>query len=375
MATLSDYTSGTITVTQNSVNFTGTNTLWRTAQFREGDTVQLKGYTAIIAAASAADPRIASNTAGTFTEPWPGPSGTFAYRMRFMPDGARVTAQTTTLIELLGNGNLQALAGLAGATKTLPYFTGAGSMDAVAGAANTMPYFTGVNGMAATGLTAFARSLLDDNDAATMLGTLGLTGNAIADMLQDSFGAYSTGAVDLNTLTPGTRGLYANNGGSNFPGSGLWWVETQRMYTGSSAGLRQIATQYPIAGSQDPIIYMRVRSGAGIWGPWRLLTPTYGSNVNGFYIRLPDGTQLCYRAGVAASGFAAIGSVYKSAQIDWLYPAAFSEAPYVDGATNANNAWSAVGTGTATTGNIAFFLPFSFSGSLTCRLVAQGRWY
>ncbi|OWU61417.1 hypothetical protein CEJ88_15220, partial [Staphylococcus aureus] len=146
MAVLSDYTSGTITVTQNSVNFTGTNTLWRTAQFREGDTVQLKGYTAIIAAASAADPRMASNTAGTVTEPWPGPSGTFAYRMRFMPDGARVTAQTTTLIELLGNGNLQALAGLAGATKTLPYFTGAGSMDAVAGAANTMPYFTGVNG-------------------------------------------------------------------------------------------------------------------------------------------------------------------------------------------------------------------------------------
>ncbi len=48
MAVLSDYTSGTITVTQNSVNFTGTNTLWRTAQFREGDTVQLKGYTAAL---------------------------------------------------------------------------------------------------------------------------------------------------------------------------------------------------------------------------------------------------------------------------------------------------------------------------------------
>ncbi len=173
MAVLSDYTSGTITVTQNSVNFTGTNTLWRTAQFREGDTVQLKGYTAIIAAASAADPRIASNTAGTFTEPWPGPSGTFAYRMRFMPDGARVTAQTTTLIELLGNGNLQALAGLAGATKTLPYFTGAGSMDAVAGAANTMPYFTGVNGMARTPLTPLARSLLDDTTGAEMWTTLG----------------------------------------------------------------------------------------------------------------------------------------------------------------------------------------------------------
>ncbi|WP_418460453.1 hypothetical protein ACNT8L_18225 [Brucella intermedia] len=379
MAVLSDYTSGTITVTQNSVNFTGTNTLWRTAQFREGDTVQLKGYTAIIAAASAADPRIASNTAGTFTEPWPGPSGTFAYRMRFMPDGARVTAQTTTLIELLGNGNLQALSGINGATKTLPYFTGAGTMDALIGAANTMPYFTGVNGMGVTALTAFARTLLDDNDAATMLSTLGLTGNTVANMALGSYGVYNSSSTDTNVdnLVAGERGLYTyTTGGVGFPeNSGLWWIETQALYSSASA-LRQIATRYNPGGSGVSVMYVRTRnSSSGAWGPWRLLTVLEGSNSNGSYVRFPDGTQICYRAGVATSStWTATGSVFRSGRTDWTYPVSFNEAPLVLAGTNAENAWCAVANGSTTSGGVSFFLPFSYSQSLTARLAAIGRW-
>ncbi|KAB2697484.1 pyocin knob domain-containing protein [Brucella intermedia] len=275
MATLSDYTSGTITVTQNSVNFTGTNTLWRTAQFREGDTVQLKGYTAIIAAASAADPRIASNTAGTFTEPWPGPSGTFAYRMRFMPDGARVTAQTTTLIELLGNGNLQALAGLAGATKTLPYFTGAGSMDAVAGAANTMPYFTGVNGMAPTGLTAFARSLLDDPDAATAYGTLGTIPNAqLPGRLQELAAGGLTDANQANI-----SGLYViSSSASNAPPIGTAFLYV--MMNLSTYG-RQIA----YARDSSRVASRNLTN--GVWGAWTEISGGL-AGANGWE-RQPDG--------------------------------------------------------------------------------------
>lgn len=112
MAVLSDYLSGTITVTNGSTAFTGTGTAWRVVGFREGDTVQLQGFTAIIAGTSAADPLIESNTAGHFTEPWAGASGTYAYRMRYLPDGARVTAQTRALIELLGNGVLYSIAEL-----------------------------------------------------------------------------------------------------------------------------------------------------------------------------------------------------------------------------------------------------------------------
>ena len=112
MAVLPDYVSGTITVAQGDVNFTGTNTLWRTMGFREGDTVQLQGFTAIIKGTSEFGNPIDSNVAGQFVEPWPGQSGTFAYRMRFLPDGARFAGKSTNLIELLGNGVLANLAEL-----------------------------------------------------------------------------------------------------------------------------------------------------------------------------------------------------------------------------------------------------------------------
>nr|WP_278377178.1 hypothetical protein [Brucella anthropi] len=110
MATLSDYTDGTITVTNGSVDFTGTNTLWRGAAFREGDTVLLQGFTGVIAGTSENDPLILSNTTGQFTEPWPGASGTFAYRMRYQPDNARFSAKSTALINLLANGILRGIA-------------------------------------------------------------------------------------------------------------------------------------------------------------------------------------------------------------------------------------------------------------------------
>ncbi len=104
MAVLPDYVTGTITLANGSTTVTGTGTMFATAAFRPGDTLQIQNLTAIIAS-------VDSNTSLTLTEPWTGTSLTNApYRARYLPDGARVTAQTTTLIELLGNGVLSNIA-------------------------------------------------------------------------------------------------------------------------------------------------------------------------------------------------------------------------------------------------------------------------
>lgn len=104
MAVLPDYVTGTITLANGSTTVTGTGTMFATAAFRPGDTLQIQNLTAIIAS-------VDSNTSLTLTEPWTGTSLTNApYRARFLPDGARVTAQTATLIELLGNGVLSNIA-------------------------------------------------------------------------------------------------------------------------------------------------------------------------------------------------------------------------------------------------------------------------
>ncbi len=146
---------------------------------------------------------------------------TFTTFARSICDDADAATARATLGLIIGtnvqayNVNLAALAGLASAADQLPYFTGSGTagittvtafartllddvdaaamlttlgigggyqasdatLTAVAGvttAADTMIYFTGVDVAASTSLTAFARTLLDDGDAATARTTLGL---------------------------------------------------------------------------------------------------------------------------------------------------------------------------------------------------------
>ncbi|WP_247880623.1 pyocin knob domain-containing protein [Brucella intermedia] len=123
MAVLPDYVTGTITLANGSTTVTGTGTMFATAAFRPGDTLQIQNLTAVIAS-------IDSNTSLTLTEPWTGTSLTNApYRARYLPDGARVTAQTTTLIELLASGNLLSISELQTSGDKGLYFSGAGVAD------------------------------------------------------------------------------------------------------------------------------------------------------------------------------------------------------------------------------------------------------
>ncbi|TCQ78031.1 endosialidase-like protein [Ochrobactrum sp. BH3] len=242
MAVLSDYTSGTITLANGSTAVTGTGTLFDVAKFREGDTLQIENLTAVIAS-------VDSNTQLTLTAPWTGTSLTDApYRARYLPDGARVTAQATTLIELLGNGVLSNLAELGVEDGKVPVGNAAGeyelhdylddpngtlakfaaltvtarqifqtdengalkalallankfiytdankdlaqgditpwaiTMLGLTGTADRLPYLNATNTSALTPLTPFARSILDDANAAAVRTTLGLGTAATRDV-------------------------------------------------------------------------------------------------------------------------------------------------------------------------------------------------
>lgn len=124
MALPADYTSGTITLTNGSPNFTGTGTGWQAADFREGDILLgIQDHAGQVYVVQ----EITSQTSGILTQDWAGASGTYEYRMRYEWDSSRVSAQTRTLIELLGNGNLQALANLTG--PGVPVFNGPHAME------------------------------------------------------------------------------------------------------------------------------------------------------------------------------------------------------------------------------------------------------
>ena len=151
MALLSDYTAGT--VSSSGLVITGTGTAWQTAQFREGDEFIAGGWRMLVQSVDSETQitlRANSGVQGAALSGAP-------YRLRYMSDGSRSSAQARQLIDMLsGTGTLEGLAGLTTA-------------------ANKMPYFTGPGGAAAlTDLTAFGRSLLDDADAAAARATLGL---------------------------------------------------------------------------------------------------------------------------------------------------------------------------------------------------------
>lgn len=134
-------------------------------------------------------------------------------------------------------------------------------------AANKLPYFTGASAAAVTDLTAFARTLLDDADAAAGRGTLGL-GAYILDggsVLADFNSVVSNGfLVGDSTTTNGPAASTAYHGFSNIGAAG----------NGMQVLFRDGA---------DEAWYRRCAS--GVFQPWRRIIDT--SNLAAAFAALP----------------------------------------------------------------------------------------
>uniref|UniRef100_A0AAU6VY81 Tail fiber protein n=2 Tax=unclassified bacterial viruses TaxID=12333 RepID=A0AAU6VY81_9VIRU len=174
----------------------------------------------------------------------------------------------------LANSNLTALSGVAGNT-------------------NVLPYFTSTTTMSGTTLTSFARTLLDDVDAATVRLTLGLTTAATSELMSSSterniakimrVGAFGLGSfLDLRThiygtgvpsdcFAAGTVFGFANGGtgtsGMNIPG-----------LTGVNYGTLQVNGQYSDASGLSAMsrtftttngrTFVQTAASASAWGTW-----------------------------------------------------------------------------------------------------------
>jgi hypothetical protein len=149
------YTAGTITLTNGSTVVAGAGTAWQTALIVGGII-----YAEAAGGNSMPILSVDSDTQIMAAVKWKGATGSYSYAL--VIDTAydrQVLANATTLAQIIQALNKPSVSALSALTP----------------AADKVPYFTGSNTAALAPLTTFARSLLDDADASTVLSTLGVS--------------------------------------------------------------------------------------------------------------------------------------------------------------------------------------------------------
>lgn len=103
-----------------------------------------------------------------------------------------------------------------------------------------------------------------------------------------------------------------------------------------------------------------------------------GSNGDGEWIRLADGTQICWRTNLSVTNSStASGSIFRSStNATWTFPQAFIIAPSVSVDCDSGDAWGTSATAATTTAvTVRAFSGISIATSLNLRATAIGRWF
>lgn len=197
-----------------------------------------------------------------------------------------------------------------------------GSLDGSGGNKGVM---FGTNGQPTTyPLTAFARTLLDDTDAATARTTLGAN-----DATNLNAGLINVARIPA-TLTP-----------------------DKALRRGNMLGVVSQSGGVPTGAAFE-----------------------YGSNTNGDYIRFPDGTQICRNnliSGDAAS--IAAGAIFRSNTYTWAFPAAFAGGPAVTVGSRSIGIWTDCQPPTASAVGIRNYCHTSIATATDAMAIAIGRWF
>ncbi|HCJ30660.1 MAG TPA: hypothetical protein DHV63_15545 [Pseudomonas sp.] len=207
-------------------------------------------------------------------------------------------------------------------------------------------------------------------------------------------GAFGLGATngpqvtDLNAVLVG--GQYAvPDGAQNAPTPSLG---TLQVIAYSSVAVSQLF----ISRESVPRIYLRAYVAGPAWTPWseiyharRILgivsqssgVPTGAifqiiENANGRAVRYADGTQICFSPAFTINCNIQYGSIYRSDDTNWTYPASFSASGQTSGSASCGN--SGIPIGHIRTLYDSATLRLACGGSRTgdsVSAVAFGRWY
>ena len=111
---------------------------------------------------------------------------------------------------------------------------------------------------------------------------------------------------------------------------------------------------------------------------YRDLIDEDGSNSNGDYVRLIDGTQICWQSVTATNTNVASGSLFwTTADVTWTFPAAFVGVPRVFyGATRNDRIVGGSSTGSPSTTAVTYrpWSSVSLTGTFSIQLLAIGKY-
>lgn len=247
-------------------------------------------------------------------------------------------------------------------------------------------------------------SAVQANGVDTTPGRIVTTDGALNAALSGFGGYYNASAnVNIDTVEPGFAGLVLDSNPGAWPlppGTGFVLLKTQRLYNG--AAVKQTA-EYGYANSGTPgnlRRFERVRNNIGTaWSSW---TPDHtgatvvgpvsqvagvptgalierGSNANGTYIRMADGTQICWCTKTSTDAQnTAFGALFRTAGQTLTFPVAFVNTTglMVTSAHSGDTAaWFTFDAPSATGVFARRVGVLNTATNVTYRCIAYGRWF